>query len=86
LKGTSLLALVDQKLGACRQKANDPSAAGVLALKLVIRADGTVKSVVAVRSKTQVKSATMLACALKELARAQFGTTGAADDTAIDVP
>ena len=80
------VAQVDQKIGVCRQKANDPSASGVVALKLVIRSDGTVKSVVAVRSKTQVKSATMLACVLKELARAQFGTTGADGDSAIEVP
>lgn len=82
----AVLAQVDQKIGACRQKANDPSASGAVALKLVIRSDGTVKSVVAVRSKTQAKSTAMLACALKELARAQFGTTGADGDTAIDVP
>lgn len=82
----AVVAQVDQKVGACRAKANDPSASGAVAFKIVVRADGTVKSVAGVRSKMQLKSAVMLACVLKELARAQFGTTGAQDDTSFEVP
>jgi hypothetical protein len=73
---------------ACIQRAqrDEPGLAGHAALKLVIRADGTVKAVSVNRAKTDLKSPAVLGCILKEVSKMSFGASNGTDERTVEVP
>jgi len=64
----------------------DPNLSAKLAMTIVIRPDGTVKSAKMTRGKSDIQNPQLAACILNAVSKTNFGPTGQKDDLTVEIP